>query len=248
MSDDTSKPGYTPSVYEAWSAVMAEVSSLAKGDRNEHQKFNFRGIDAVMNAVGPALRNHGVIVLPVEVESGIRDVQTTQGKASREVTALVTYRIIGPAGDHFEGQAPGESMDSGDKATPKAMSVAFRTFLLQALCLPTDEPDPDSESHDRSSGPTDQERAQDTADRAAKNEDPVALKRVADWVEGQGLGNLNVNVKIDGKEVTGTLAGYMLKRIEATTPAEDKVDADAAAEQRVKDSLGATEVAPEAAK
>lgn len=42
-------------------------------------------------------------------------------------------------------------MDSGDKATAKAMSVAFRTALLQALCLPTDEIDPDAESYERSS-------------------------------------------------------------------------------------------------
>jgi hypothetical protein len=40
-------------------------------------------------------------------------------------------------------------MDSGDKATAKAMSVAMRTALLQALCLPTDEPDPDATSYER---------------------------------------------------------------------------------------------------
>jgi hypothetical protein len=40
-------------------------------------------------------------------------------------------------------------MDSGDKATAKAMSVAYRTALLQVLCLPTDEPDPDSHTYER---------------------------------------------------------------------------------------------------
>ena len=42
-----------------------------------------------------------------------------------------------------------EAWDSGDKAAPKAMSVAFRTALLQALALPTDDPDPDSQSYER---------------------------------------------------------------------------------------------------
>ena len=41
-------------------------------------------------------------------------------------------------------------MDGGDKATAKAMSVAFRIALLQALALPTSEPDPDSTSYERS--------------------------------------------------------------------------------------------------
>jgi hypothetical protein len=40
-------------------------------------------------------------------------------------------------------RTPGEAFDSGDKSTAKAMSVAYRTALLQALTLPTDEPDPD---------------------------------------------------------------------------------------------------------
>lgn len=143
----------SPSVYAAWSAVMADVQGIAKKDRNEQQKFLFRGIDAVMNAVGPALRNHGVIVVPTHVEKLMRDAKTTGGKETRECLVTVTYRVTGPAGDWFEGQAPGESLDSGDKATPKAMSVAYRTFLLQALTIPTDEPDPDSHTFERVSAP-----------------------------------------------------------------------------------------------
>jgi hypothetical protein len=42
-------------------------------------------------------------------------------------------------------------MDSGDKATAKAMSVAFRTALLQVFFLPTDEKDPDEDSFVRAS-------------------------------------------------------------------------------------------------
>ena len=48
---------------------------------------------------------------------------------------------------------PGESMDAGDKGTPKAMSVALRIALLQALCIPTDEPDPDTHSYERAAAP-----------------------------------------------------------------------------------------------
>src|SRR5690606_40176303 len=55
-----------------------------------------------------------------------------------------------PAGDTSECVSIGEAMDSGDKATPKAMSVAMRVALLQALCIPTDEPDVDSQSYERS--------------------------------------------------------------------------------------------------
>jgi hypothetical protein len=65
----------------------------------------------------------------------------------------VDYVIHGPAGDSLPASAPGEAMDSGDKATAKAMSVAFRTLLIQALALPTGEPDPDSHTYERAPAP-----------------------------------------------------------------------------------------------
>jgi hypothetical protein len=40
-------------------------------------------------------------------------------------------------------------MDFGDKGAPKAMSVAYRIALLQALCIPTDDTEPDAQSYDR---------------------------------------------------------------------------------------------------
>jgi hypothetical protein len=39
----------------------------------------------------------------------------------------------------------GEAMDSGDKATNKAMSAAYKYALMQAFCIPT-EGDNDSEN------------------------------------------------------------------------------------------------------
>ena len=39
-------------------------------------------------------------------------------------------------------------MDSGDKATNKAMAIAFKYACFQVFCIPTEEmQDPDSESH-----------------------------------------------------------------------------------------------------
>ena len=138
-----------PTVIEALSRVMGEVQAVGKDNRNEQQRYLFRGIDAVMNAVGPALRKHGVVIVPEHVDAHYRDTQTTTGKATREVTVMVTYRVHGPAGDTITIQAPGESLDAADKGTPKAMSVAYRTALLQALTIPTDEPDPDSYTYER---------------------------------------------------------------------------------------------------
>lgn len=138
-----------PTVVEAMLAAMAEVQAVGKAQRNTEQNYNFRGIDAVVNAVGPAFRNHGILPIPLKSTANYRDVLTSRGKPSRECTVTVTYRFYGPAGDFIDAEVPGESMDFGDKGTAKAMSVAYRILLLQSLCIPTDDVDPDTHSYER---------------------------------------------------------------------------------------------------
>jgi len=146
-------------VTQAWSKVMGDVQGIGKNDRNDQQRFNFRGIDAVMNAVGPALREHGVSVIPTAHELINDTYSTKSGTVMRNATVRIGWTIIGPLGDTIEGASYGEAADAGDKAVSKAHSVAYRTFLLQALCIPTDEPDPDASSHERSAPAPQQGRA-----------------------------------------------------------------------------------------
>jgi len=129
-------------------AVMQEVSSVAKKDKNQSQGFSFRGIDAVMNAVGPAFRKAGGFVSPGVLSIDNTAVPSASGKAPHVVRLTVKYSVYGSEGEPISGVVAAEAFDSGDKATAKAMSVAYRTFLLQLLCLPTDEPDPDHDSYE----------------------------------------------------------------------------------------------------
>lgn len=173
--------GEKPTVVEALTAVMADVQAIGKGDTNTQQHYSFRGIDAVMNAVGPALRKHSVIVLPTAVETAYRDVQTSTGKASRECTVRATYTFYGPAGDSITAQVPGESMDFGDKGAPKAMSVAFRIALLQALCIPTSDPEPDAQSYERGSTPRVSQAAPASDEPSVARSELAALCRDNGW-------------------------------------------------------------------
>ncbi|RKV20112.1 hypothetical protein DD744_08100, partial [Helicobacter pylori] len=123
-------------------AVMERVRGLGKHQRNDHFRFNFRGIDDVVNAVGPALRDVGAVIVPE-----VRKVERQYGGKATSTVVEVAYHWHGPDGSVITGVSVGESQDMGDKSVPKAMSVAFRTYLLQALTLPTDEPDPDAQSY-----------------------------------------------------------------------------------------------------
>jgi len=137
-------------IQESLVEVMREISHVGKKERNQAQGFNFRGIDAVVNAVGPALRKHSVVVAPTILSADYSTVEVGKNRTPmREATLLVKYTFYDSQGDSLEAVAPGEALDSGDKATAKAMSVAFRTCLLQTLALPTDEKDPDADSYER---------------------------------------------------------------------------------------------------
>jgi ERF superfamily len=148
-------PENIPSIHAALTAVKRDVNPVGKKERNIQQGFNYRGIDSVVNAVSPALAQHGVITVPQVL--GDLTYETVEIGSKRtpmaHVVAMVKYSFYGPAGDHVDAVVFSEAMDSGDKAVAKMMSVAYRIALLQVLSLPTDEADPDSQSYERASRP-----------------------------------------------------------------------------------------------
>ncbi|WP_309247530.1 ERF family protein [Nocardia terpenica] len=136
-------------VFAAVNRVMCDVGAVRKDQKNTAQKFSFRGVDQVVNAVAPALREHGVIVAPVRSTLVVREITSGGGKRQAWVTGTVDYTVYGPEGDSLPVEVATEATDFADKATAKAMSVAYRIALLQLLNLPTDDPDPDSEYVER---------------------------------------------------------------------------------------------------
>lgn len=137
-------------VHTAYSRVMGDVQYVAKdGQRSDSGgRYRFRGIDALLNAVGPALRKHGVVFVPSKILSKEYDqVPTGGGKMMQRCKVTVAYAVLGPAGDvlPLPIESIGEAFDTGDKAGSKAMSVALRTAYIQAFAIPVDQPEMDPE-------------------------------------------------------------------------------------------------------
>jgi len=138
-------------IYQLLAEAKKQIGAVAKGERNNAQNFNFRGIDAVINAVAPVFNELGIIVAPEVTQTTYDTVEIGQRKTPMShVIIEAKYTFYGPQGDSVTSAVAAEAMDSGDKAVAKAMSVAMRIALLQTLNLPTDEPDPDSQSYERS--------------------------------------------------------------------------------------------------
>ncbi|MEV0619541.1 ERF family protein [Nonomuraea sp. NPDC050404] len=137
-------------VHVAFMRVMRDIRAVAKLDKpTEGVRFDYRGIDRAMEAYAPVTRRHGVIIMPTEVQANYAPATTSTGKATRECTVIVQYRIWGPMGDWMPASAAGESLDSGDKGTAKAQAVALRTLLFHGGMVPTRDTDPDAHNIER---------------------------------------------------------------------------------------------------
>ena len=204
-SDNTPEP-----IVVLLSKVAAETGAVGKGERNPQGGYQFRGIDAVVNAASASFRRHQVIVVPEIVDFTYGAVEVGKNRTRMaHVTVKVRYTFSGPGGDSITAVVPGEAMDSGDKATAKAMSVALRIALLQSLMLPTDDPDPDADHYERSDAP--RSAAQARADLAREAERlGLDLAWVASqWSElhGTALGEADDAELIDAFRTTLTTTG-----------------------------------------
>jgi hypothetical protein len=139
-------------VHTAWSRVMGDIQSISKADRRDDTggRYNFRGVDRVVNAVGPAVRRHGVLVLPTKILSvEYKETRTSKGNPMQECTVTVQWTVMGPKGDTLPPlESAGQATDTQDKACSKAISVAQRVLFLTALQIPTQDPETDR-GHER---------------------------------------------------------------------------------------------------
>ena len=58
----------------------------------------------------------------------------------------IKFTFYAEDGTFVEAITVGEGMDSGDKASNKAMAIAMKYAMFQVFCIPTGD-DPDAETH-----------------------------------------------------------------------------------------------------
>jgi hypothetical protein len=139
-------------VYKAIAGVARDLSEvgIAKDSQNKQQGFAFRGIDAVYNALSPALVKNGLVILPRIIDRTVTERATKTGGVLFYVVVKAEFDFVATEdGSKHTVVTYGEAMDSGDKATNKAMSIAYKYAAFQAFCIPTEETaiDADAEVH-----------------------------------------------------------------------------------------------------
>jgi hypothetical protein len=138
-----------PMIYSAIVDAMGQINAIAKGRNNSMQNFKYRGIDDVMNELHPILAKCGIFIVPTVLEEQRAEGKTSKGGVIYFTRLKIKFTFYAKDGSYFESVVIGEAMDSGDKASNKALSIGLKYALLQVFCIPTeDDKDPDSVSYD----------------------------------------------------------------------------------------------------
>ena len=144
MSESTK----APKIIAAIARVMAEVGAVGKTKKNAAQNYQFRGVDDVVAHVQDVMAKCGVIVIPRVVEREREMLASKSGGSMVSVRLLVEHTFYCEEdGSSVVCTTLGEAMDSGDKASNKAMSAALKYCLTESLLIPTYEVDRDTEEH-----------------------------------------------------------------------------------------------------
>lgn len=146
-----------PTVQEAIINVKRAIGAVGK-DRKIEQgpaKYNYRGIDAILDAAHDALVDEGLLVVPVQAVPSYEMRATRNGDPMQWVSLVVDWLVMGPAGDVLLCDVPeinpttgelvmvkrppqtiGEAADTSDKATNKAHTAAWKILLSELFAIP----------------------------------------------------------------------------------------------------------------
>lgn len=139
----------TPKIYSAIIDAMGQISAVSKSRTNGTQGFAYRGIDDVMNELHGILAKSRIFIVPTVLAEERTTGTTSRGGTMFYTRLKIKFTFYADDGSNVESVVIGEAMDTGDKASNKALSIGLKYALLQVFCIPTeDDKDPDAVSPD----------------------------------------------------------------------------------------------------
>lgn len=210
-------------VYKAIAEVTLKLSKqgISKDRSNQAQGYKFRGIDDVYNALAPFLAESKLCILPNVLDRQVVERINQKGTALFYVTVKVDFAFVSAEdGSEHHVVTYGEAMDSGDKATNKAMSAAYKYAAMQAFCIPT-EADNDADAHTHTVIPV-SAKSQSQADwDTLSAEQQQELQTVADCIDAEmnqkGADAALVLLREETKEWDATLKVALNSRFDSKT-------------------------------
>lgn len=193
-------------IYGAIAKVMQDVGIVGKNDSNDYDKYKYRGIDAVMNALNPAMVKNKVFVTPTVLDAQREERTGSKGTTMMYTVLTVKYTFYTEDGSSVDCVVVGEAMDRSDKSTNKAMSAAFKYACFQTFCIPTEEMK-DSEEESPEIG-------QRKANKAIAKGDPMLSK-----IDAGQKAQIMAELERTGIDISAVIAPFGIKTLDDMTVA-----------------------------
>lgn len=133
-------------IYQLIGKAIGMIGAIGKDKVNSQQGFKYRGIDQVYNALNPVMAELGIFFCPEVIDQKREERVTKNGAVLTYTLLTIRFTAYAPDGSSVSMTVVGEGMDSGDKSSNKAMSVAMKYAMFQLFCIPTEEmKDPDAD-------------------------------------------------------------------------------------------------------
>lgn len=126
-------------IIKALTNIINEIGAIGKNKKSPGVTYAYRGIDDVMNELHPLLAKHGVVIVPEVVEQLRENRTTLKGNPIIYSIMKIKFHFIAEDGSEVVATIIGEGMDTSDKASNKAMAIAFKYACFQVFCIPTEE-------------------------------------------------------------------------------------------------------------
>lgn len=139
-------------LYQKLISITEEIGVIEKTGRNNQQGYAFMEQAQIVAELRPLLKKYGVAIMPETLSRTVDRYEVTRsnGKHGVDVHASVQMRFTIINADKPEEQFVcawdgGEAIDSGDKATNKAITASNKYFLIKLFNI-SDKDDADASS------------------------------------------------------------------------------------------------------
>ena len=125
--------------------VRRRIAYVQKRGHNERNNYSYVTAADLAGAVGDALAELEVVVIPQLVSISHENIAPNQGYADRLTRVVMAYTFMDVnSAEQLTVKVPGEGRDPGDKGPYKAMTGALKYALLQSFLIATGD-DPEDE-------------------------------------------------------------------------------------------------------
>lgn len=206
-ADMIAKMGYalgspTGGIHAAIAQVYSKVGYVQKTGQMTAgpARYSYAGERDFIEAIRPELVAAGIYMHVNRVREVKHEVLPTKNGTTNRVTLIGTVRFAHTDGSFIECEATGEGMDTGDKASGKAMTNMFKYALRQTFCIETgDDPDDTPSEEFRREQPKQERRPEPEQPREQKPAGNVdAWKKMTDLMKEEQVGKAHIEPVIGG--------------------------------------------------